>query len=801
MIKNYLKIGWRNLSKNKVFSFINISGLAIGMACSLLMWVYVKHELSYDTHIPNADRIYRVVKDFVNADGSRIPDATTPPALAPVIQAEVPEIESATRVFPGWSNKFLIKYGEKRLYEERLFRVDSNFFDFFNLHFVKGSAQTVFQEINNIVLTEPMADKYFGETDPMGQILEVANLGSLKVTGVVKEMPQESHFHADFLISTRKFGGDINEVWDWYNFYTYIKLKPNTAISTVEPKIAAVFKKNNPENQNVYYTQALTDIHLNSQLKWEIEPNGDGHYVDMIGIIALVVLLIAMLNYINLSTAKSALRAREVGVRKVVGAARKSLINQFLTESVLVSLLAGGLAIGLAQLFLPVINRLTEKELVLASTQNGGFLLAFGGLVLVVGILAGIIPALYLSAFQPVAAVKNLKVNQSGALALRKSFVVVQFTLSVTLIVGALIVGRQIDFIQNTNLGFNKEQVLMVGGIERSNIVPLTHAFKELPDVLKVSPASFALGGLTATTPMRYKGGENEQLLNFISVGHDYLDLMGIEMKEGRDFSAEFPADTTNFNANPNATERKIGSIILNEKAVQALNIPEPVLGKEIIRFKEQDTTYTMKIVGVVKDFHYTSLRNEIKPFAFVNDPRRFGSMVVKLGTNDVQNTLSQIEKTWNRLEPRHPFSYEFLDERFAKLYSTERQFNTVFSWLTILGIVIACLGLLALSIFTAEQRVKEIGIRKVLGASVLNITGLMSKDFLKLVLIANGIAFPIAYYFMQKWLADFAYRIDMQWWMFALAGAGALLIAFLTVGFQSVKAALANPVKSLRSE
>jgi putative ABC transport system permease protein len=805
MINNFIRISLRYLGKNLSFTIINVGGLAIGIACSLIMALYVQHELSYDRFSTDATRIYRVVKDFVNDDGTRLPDATTPPALAPAMQSEIPEIESTCRIFPGWNNKFLFKYGDKKLFEERLFRIDSNFFDFFPVPFVQGDAKNAFKEVNNIVCTEAMAQKYFGSIDPMGQILEINNLGSLKVTGVVKELPENAHFHFDFLISTKKFGGNINTNWGFYNFYTYIKLKPNTDITVVEPKIVSVFKKHQPKNSNIYYTQALTDIHLTSHLKWELEPNGDKLYIKIIGLLALVILLIAMINYINLTTAKSSLRAREVGVRKVIGASKQELIRQFLTESFVITFIAGILSIVLAVAVLPAINTLLHKQLILISPSNIFYLTWFGLVVLSIGFLAGIFPALYLSSFKPIVVLKSLKINQDSVLVLRKAMVILQFTLSIALIVGSLMITNQINFIQKAKLGLNKDQVMIIEGAgslaaASGGYHSLMNELKQIPGVSNVTESNGVLGGQNWTNSLRYKEARNEQMVNFMGIGFDYLKLMGIELKEGRDFSSEYPADSLRQGL-PNIVEQRVGSVILNETAVKELGIPSPSLGREIVWAEDKDTIWTLKVIGVTKDFHFTSMRSEIKPFAFVNDPASLSNLTLKFTTGDAKNTLDQVERAWSKFIPDRPFQYSFLDQTFQQLYNSERTFKSVFLWLTALGICIACLGLFALSTFIVEQRIKEIGIRKVLGSTVMGITILLSRDFLKLVFISNLIAFPLSYYFIAGWLQNFAYRVDITWWVFALAGIIALFIATITVSFNTIKAGLSNPLKSLRTE
>ena len=804
MLKNFLKIALRNIGKHKSISFINIFGLAVSMACCLLIMLFVKDELSYDKFHKNANRIHRIVKDFVNDDGSRLPDATTPPALAPAMKAELPEVEEVTRIFPNWGTRYLFQYGDKRFNEEGVYRVDSNFFDVFTFPFIKGNPKTAFKNISDLLITESSAKKYFGADDPMGKILRT-DLGELKVSGVLKDVPDNSHFHFDFLISIRKINGNIDANWGFYNFYTYAKLKEGTSINALVPKIQALYKRNDEDATNVFYSQPLTDIHLSSQLKWEMEPNSDRLYVYVFSVIALFLIIIACINYVNLTTARSSLRAKEIGIRKVTGAFRSMIIRQFLMESVLTALLALFVAIILAGLFLPMVNQLTGKHLELFSNENKILLGEALLVAAVVGLLAGVYPAIYLSSFKPVAVLKGLKLGNYRVFNLRKALVVFQFTLSIALISGAFVVIQQINYVQNAKLGINKEQVMVIEGAGRLPTPGSYEGFKndllQMQEVKKLAGANGVIGGQNWTTSLNAKGSENSQLVNFLNVGIDFLDVMGIKIKEGRGFSRQFMAGDSVQNGDPTKTERQSGSIILNERAVKDLALgPNPV-GKQIEFGSENDTTYYLTLIGIVKDFHFSSLRNEIKPFAFFFNPSGEGLITVKLESNELSNTIAQIEQKWNKISPDRPFRYFFIDETFAKLYKAEEQFKKIFIYITTLAIMIACLGLFGLATFVTEQRTKEIGIRKVLGASVSGLVSLLSKDFVKLVGIAVLVATPFAWWLMNNWLQDFAYRIQMDWWVFVLAGLVAVFIALATISFQAIKAAIANPVKSLRSE
>jgi len=800
MFRNYFKIALRNIQRNKIFSFINIFGLAVGMACSLLIFLFVKNELGYDRFNKDSANIYRVVKDWVNEDGTEIPDATTPPALAVAMQREIPEVICATRAFtnPDGGQTFLFKYGDKRFNEQKIFFVDSNFFKVFTLQFLKGNNQTALKDANSIVITESVAKKYFGHENPIGKTLQADQfLGDLKVIAVIKDVPRNSHFHFDFAIplSNNQLGGNKDADWNWYEFYTYVKVKPSTNIEAFTKKVQTIYQQNDSAGKNIYYTQPLPSIHLSSNLNSEIEPNSNKTYVYIFSIIAILIILIAGINYVNLATAKAAIRAKEIGVRKVTGASRSSLINQFLTESVITCLLASLLAVVIAQLLLPLVNAITQKQLTFI--DNPVMLGYVAGMALLIGIVAGIFPAIYLSSFKPVSVLKGLKANYGGTLSLRKVLVVFQFSISVALIIGALVISQQVHFMQSATLGLNKDQVVIVkneGTLADANKDAFQNAASNINGVKKVATSDGVLGGQDWPINLHVQG-KGGQLIDFLSVSDDYVDALGIQLKEGRSFSEKFPTDIRMSPPDDQSNEL-IGSVILNETAVKELGIQEPAVGKHIFWAQNYLT-----VVGVVKDFHFTSFHNKIKPFAFIDDPRRMSNFTIKLSTANMKATLAELESTWNKFSPERPFEYFFLDDTYAKLYQSEIHFKQIFTSLVILAIVIACLGLFGLATFVAEQRTKEIGIRKVLGSSVFNIARLLALDFIKLVGISIIIATPVAWYIMNKWLEDYAYRINIGWTTFFISALLAIAIALVTISFQSVKAAIANPVKSLRTE
>src|SRR6266542_2650168 len=730
--------------------------------------------------------------------GTKIHEAKTPPALAVAMQREIPEVVCATRAFanPDAGHDFLFKYGNKKFNEQKIFFIDSNFFNVFTLQFLKGNAQHAFKDANSIVITESVAKKYFGNENPIGKTLQGDQLlEDLMVTGVIKDVPSNSHFHFDFAIPLSKFSDGNN--WAAYDFYTYVKVKPNTNIAAFTKKIQTICQQNDPVTENSYYTQPLTSIHLTSNLKEEIEPNSNKLYVYIFSIIAIFIILIAAINYVNLATAKAAVRTKEVVIRKVTGATISSLINQFLTESVITCLVAYLVAVIIAQLLLPVVNSISQKQLTFINNPLiPGYLFV---LALLLGIAAGIFPAIYLSSFKPVLVLKGLIVNSRGTLSLRKVLVVVQFTISIALIAGALIITQQVHFMQSKTLGLNKDQVVIVKNIRETLSDADKDAFRnaalQINRVKKIAMCEAVLGGLNGYLFLHEQGSQNLQYVDFLSISDDYLDAVGIQLKEGRSFSAKFPTDIANKPPD-NQTNQMIGSVILNETAVKELGIKEPAVGKNI--FWGQNY---LSVIGVVKDFHFTSFHDKIKPFAFLDVPRRWGNFTIKLSTDNMKVTLAELQNSWNKFSPERPFEYFFLDDTYARLYQSEIHFEQVFTSLVILAILIACLGLFGLATFVAHQRVKEIGIRKVLGASVYSITKLLSLDFIKLVVISIIIATPIAWYAMNQWLQDYAYRINITWITFFIAGLLVTAIALITISFQSIKAAIANPAKNLRTE
>ena len=808
MLTNYLKIAWRSLHKQRGFAFINIVGLAVGLGCCLLITLYVLDELSYDRYNAKADRIYRVHSD-IKFGGNDMRFAVSPDPLGPTLKKDYPQVEQFVRLHQRGT--WLVKRsGETmNLREDNITFADSTLFDVFTLPLVAGDPRRALAEPNTVVISESAATRHFGNQNPMGQTLVFGNAKTYRVSGVMRDMPHNSHVHSDFFVTM------LNDDYPWgqwlsNNHHTYILLKPGQDAAALAKHFDTVIDKyvgpqaqqligtsmdqfRKAGNRMTYWLMPLTDIHLHSKQQIELAPNGDIQYVYIFSAVALFILLIACINFMNLATARSANRAREVGVRKVMGSERTQLIGQFMTESVLTTALAMLLAIGLVAAALPAFNTLAAKDMSLQQLITPYYLPVLVALPLVVGLLAGSYPAFFLSAFQPITVLKG-RINATGkSVGLRSGLVIFQFAMSVILIVGTIIVYRQITYIQTKNVGFNRDQLLTIRDVY--SLGQQSEALKQ--DILRLPGViSGSISGFLPTPSDRNDSGffaEGQSTVNkgvnmqHWGVDFDYVRTMGMQVIKGRDFSRSFGSDSS--------------AMLLNETAVKILGFSDPI-GKRVWRFDDAEgkTRKVYTVIGVVKNFHFESLRRNIGALSLVMD-KSTGSATFRLSSANLPALLKQIETKWKELAPGQPFSYQFMDDSFDEMYRAEQRVGTIALTFAALAILIACLGLFGLAAFMAEQRTKEIGVRKVLGASVPSLIGLLSKDFLKLVLIAIVIASPLAWYAMHRWLADFAYRIDIEWWMFALAGILAIGIALLTVSFQSIKAALMNPVKSLRSE
>jgi putative ABC transport system permease protein len=758
----------------------------------MFILLFVRDEQSYDKYHEGYDRIYRIVRDDINNGKESEPYATTPRAMAFTVRTDLPEVEAAATLFQ--CRQLVFQHKDKQFYESRVFETDSNLFKVFTFPFVKGSAKEALLTPQSIIITESTARKYFDSEEAIGKQIQTEGTEYF-VSGVIKDVPDNSHFKFDILIPLRTIEERFNAVWGPPNFYTYIKLRRSVDPISFESKLAAyASKKYERRPLDKFHTQALTEIHLNSRLKSELEVNGDSFVVRILLAIALFTIGMAAINYINLATARSIKRAKEVGIRKASGALQSGLIFQFLTESVMIVFSAFIVSFGLAVVFIGNFNQLAGKQLQLIKPELWLEWFFFGALAIAIGLIAGLYPAFYLASFNPVKVLKgNANLSPGGGL-LRKGLVGIQFVTSMTLIIGTTVVVSQMNYIEKKDPGFEREQVIVVpnaGRLQDRSV--LEQQISQLAGVEKVGASTSVIGVANWVGNIRTEGSEYDKSINFCQINYDYLDALGIRLLEGRQFSSEFPTDTIN-------------TIILNETAVRELKLNEPVGKRLVWDAGSLDTVLYAQVVGVVSDFHFASFHEPIKPFAFlirnnffVQDD--FTSRLFVRTSIDPSEVVEKVEALWKQYVPQRPFSYTFLDDNFKNIHAEEERFKILFSTLTGLAIFIMCLGLFALIAFATAQRTKEIGIRKILGASVTSIVIMVNTDFVKLLMIASTIAFPIAIYFMNRWLSGFAYRIELEWWMFALAGMIALLIVFITTIYQSIRAGQANPVDSLRSE
>ena len=787
MFKNYLIVAVRNLLRYKLFSAINIFGLSVGMACCILIFLYVQDELGYDQYNEKAHRIYRITIDY-QSSGHHF--ARMPSAWAPVLVDNFREIISAVRFSRSRQS---IQFEDKHFREDRFFFVDASVFSIFTFPLIKGDPETALQEPNSIVLTEEMAQKYFAAKEPLGKILTVRDGNrerDYRVTGISKKTPRNSHLRYDFLASFEN-PDDLSKNWRGVHFYTYLLLEDGVSPVDFEKQINAYVEERWPLWQLRLNLQPLTDIHLYSRLEREIESNGDIRYVYIFVLIALFTVLISCINFMNLTTARASNRTREIGIRKVVGANRLQLIRQFLGESVLLSFVALFLATGLVELSLPAFNSFLNKELSF-STGNQGWLiqvlLSFG---VCVGLLAGGYPAFFLSRFQPVDVLKGaMRVGATNTL-FRKILVVIQFTISTVIITGTLACYYQLKYLQNKNLGLNKEQIIAIplsSKSIRSKYESMKSELLQNPDVIHVSASLELPSDRLLDTGSVYVEGISDAtglMMSALPIDHDFIEMFDIQLIAGRNFSQEYATDVAK-------------AFILNEAAVKTIGwqSPEEAIGKQF-------RWHNLKgvIIGVTEDFHFSSLHYEIESLVLLVNPNWLLHMLVKVHPDRVHSVLAFLENRWYQSFPDHLFEYVFLDDLFEKLYRAEEKLSHILSMFSILTILIASLGLFGLAAFMSAQRTKEIGIRKVLGASASHIVLLLSKEFAKLIIIAAVIACPVAYHWIDKWLQSFAYRVNIGVGIFMLAGVLALAIALVAVGYQVIKSATARSVDALRYE
>ncbi|NIO48659.1 MAG: FtsX-like permease family protein [Candidatus Aminicenantes bacterium] len=791
MFWNYLKVTWRNIKRYKGYSFINIIGLAVGLACCILILLWVQDELSYDRFHSKADDLYRAVKEYHKTEPATHYWPVSAP-LAPALKENYPEIIKAAR-FTHLRRGQLVKYGEKSLLETQICLTDPDFFEMFTFPLLQGDPASVLSNPNSLVISEEMATKYFGSENPLGKTLNINNEYDFTVTGIMKNVPHNSHLKFDFLVPFIRIE-DFEKEWavldNWTlsGFATYVLLKKNTSLQELNHKIKDFILKHVAQSKDLLYLQPLKDIHLySSHIQFGIEGQGNIKYVYIFSVVAFFVLIIACINFMNLATARSSNRAKEVGLRKVVGARRPQLMGQFFYESVLMALLSLILAVVLVELFLPAFRDLSGKPLDLGFSSNINVLLAIVVMTLITGFLSGTYPALFLSSLRPVKVLKGRLKTEGRGYLFRKILVVSQFSLSILLIICTILVSIQVDYMRNRKLGLDKEQVVylpirseQVGKYDSLKIELLKRA-----GIRNVAASSNipTYGVILTLDYITWEGKDPEdtKVFHATSTGYDFIETLNMEIIQGRSFSEEYPADEN--------------AVVINETAQKLIGMENPV-GKRLMLPDSE-----LPIIGIVKDYHFRSLHSEIEPLLLINAPSLYRYILIKLDSGDIPSTLANIESTWKTFFPDTPFEYHFLDEAYGKLYRTEQQMGTLFNYFTGLAILISCLGLFGLASFMAEKRTKEIGIRKVLGAPVSGVVILLNKEFIKWVLIANIFAWPVAYYAMSKWLQGFAYRTKIEVWSFALAALIALAIAVVTVSYKSIKAATANPVESLRYE
>lgn len=809
MWHNYLVVAWRTMLKYRMYSTINVLGLAMGLAVCLLIFLYVQDERSYDTFFTDADQIHRV-RALFEAQQVKSEEARLAYPAADLLANDFPEIEHSVRLISIGESPLFVQE-EQRFYEENFFFADSNFFAVFDVPFRYGDPSTALAEPASIVITTSVAQKYFGEANVVGQTLTYDNRVPLTVTGVIEDLPSNTHFAFDMLAShgslVSVFGDGIMrplQRWGWPSTYTYIKLHEGVDADALEAKLPEFMDRNEAQDALSIFLQPLQDIHLRSHLELEMKPNGDIAQVYAFSAIALLILLIACINFMNLATARSTLRAKEVGMRKVVGARRGQVITQFLGQSVMMTMIALGLALVIVQLTLPSFNTFLDKDLSVGYLTTPWIPLGLLLIGLLVGVAAGSYPAFYLSAAKSLDVLRGETTRGLGRGRVRQALVVLQFAISITLVVVTGTVYNQMQFAKNLKLGYEKDQIAIVSGVNRMDSM---EAFETLRTrLLQHSTISAVTASsiiptqnLFAGTGFRLPGGDAQEPLFYriVQVEHSFFDTYGINIVSGRSFSRDFGTDQRVRPSEDNPHVQ--ASIIMNEAAaLKAGWSPEEAVGKILMQGDdEQSTTYT--VVGIAEDIYFSSVHSEIEPVVYFADPAGGDHLAIKMATADLGATLAYVDEVWNEVVPNYPITRTFLDDRFEALYQQEERTGQVITAFAMLAIFIACLGLLGLAAFMAERRRKEIGVRKVVGASVRDIVLMLSWDFTKLVLIANVIAWPAAYVLADAWLQDFAYRTEIGVLLFLAASGVAFLVAWLTVGVQAGRAAIVNPATAIR--
>ncbi len=791
MFRNHLKVTLRTIRRHKGFSFINIVGLAVGMASVMIIMLWVRYEMSFDTHHENAERIFRVaIGNEPEGETAQTKLVVTPPAMSPALLEDFPEISASTRLSRG-GGETLLSYEDKHFLES-YYAVDPGFFDIFTYDFLKGDANSVFRDPYSIVLSETKAKKFFGNKDPIGEIIQFDQKADFTVTGIIEDIPSNSHLQRDIFIPFETWGKlyeEPLEAWKYMSFYTYILLDPEVNPLEMEAKFPAFTAKYGIPEASLFL-QPLLSIHLHSHYIGEIGQNTHISTLLLLGSIALLILLIACINYMNLTTARASARMKEIGTRKVIGAHRSQIARQFLGESTIMALFSFLFSLFLASLFLPFFNTLADRHLVLNGKTLVQILPGIFFLVLFVGFFAGSYPAMILSTLKPISVLRGGMGKSFQKTRLRNILVVVQFSVSLILIIATFLVKNQLDFVRDKEMGFDRDQIVIVPLHEnkiRQNVGPVLEELKRSPQILYAASSMHLPNEVDATTTIKWPGKPDEQKIwiKVSEVSYDFTELYGIEIVRGRSFSRDFPADEN-------------GAFLVNESAMKMMG-DDFRLGIGLSHWGSPEPSG--QIVGVMKDFHLNSLHEEIRPLYFYLNPKRGNQLSIKIQGGNIPETIAFIRKTMEKFSPYYPFEYHFFDDVFNTAYISEQKLEKIFTLFALIAIFIACMGVFGLSAFLAEQKRKEIGIRKVLGASVAKIVYLLSKDLLWLVLIANIIAWPVAYYAMNRWLQNFAYRTHIGLGTFLISAFLTVIVSIGTLSYQSIKAALANPVDSLRYE
>ncbi|MEP7268742.1 MAG: ABC transporter permease [Saprospiraceae bacterium] len=805
MFQNYLKIAWRILMKSKMYSLLNISGLALGVLCASYIYLYVGNELSYDRFHPLADNIYRV--NFSGQLGDQIVNTAQTPSLAgPTFKEQIPGVKNMCRIKPNGS--MVIKLDHVSFTETKVYFADSTLFDLFNFPILQGDPMTALKETNTAVITASLAKKYFGQSNPMGQSLIIDNDDLYKITAVIQDLPLNSHIEADMFLSMTSYSDSRVENWGNTNYNTYLLLENGANISHIAESISSIFYKKFAvelrkylnvdieefkKTGNFFYLSLMpiSKIHLYSDLEGELGVNGKSTYVYLFSIIGLLILALAIINFINLTTALASKRAKEVGIRKVTGAVKSGLTGQFLGESIFISFLAWVIAIVGSASTLSLFNDLSGKQFGISDLMSVRFIFSSLFIALLSGLLAGIYPALFLASYTPIKVLKGISIASGNKSIFRNGLVVFQFFITTVLLVCSVVVFNQLKYMRDRNMGFDKEQIMTV-----KNAYLLGQSAKTFKE--KLLQQSFVksvsiTNSLTVTNDPntssivkgRIASNENAILAANIFVDEDYVKTMGMKIAQGRDFSSLITGDST--------------SVLINEELAKSFGYPDHYSeGQELSRMGDQLITY--RIIGIIKNFNFGNLRERIRPMVIYPSPYT-AYVNIRFDGKDAATLIKNVEATWKSIAADQPFSYTFLDQSFNNLFEADQRLGRIISVFTFISIIIACLGLLGLVTYMAEQRIKEIGVRKVLGAGAFSIVVLLSKDFIRLVMLSFLFAIPVAWYSMNKWLQNFAYRMDLKWWMFAIVVLGALAITFISVSYQAIKAAFANPIKSLRTE